>query len=657
MNNQSFFLDTEFVQSYKSKKVKWGGLGYVVYKRTYARSLDNGTTEEWYQTIERVVNGTYSLQKNHCKALNLYWNEDKSQASAKEMYDRIFNFKFLPPGRGLWAMGTNMIYTQGTASLNNCAFVSTEDLDSDPIEPFMFLMDMEMLGVGVGADTKGKGKININKPTILLGETHQIPDTREGWVNLLGHILKGYFVKGSGICEHIDYSLIRPAGLPIKGFGGVSSGKDPLELLVKEIRALLDEYLGEEDTKPITSSIIVDICNYIGKCVVAGNVRRTAEIMFGTPDDEEFLDLKMDLNKVASHRWASNNSILADVGMDYTKLSKRIEFNGEPGIVWLENARSFGRLKDGSNTDDFRVKGTNPCGEQFLESYELCNLVETFPAHHDSIEDFILTLKYAYLYAKSVTLTPTHNARTNQVMMRNRRIGCSMSGIVQAINKFGLDEFRKLCDTGYKKVKDYDKQYSEWLCIPRSVRMTTVKPSGTVSLLCGATPGVHHEHSEYYIRRVRLSKSSPLLDVLSKAGYHTEPCKYQPGSIVVSFPIKVENFKKSKEDVTLWEQVALCAFMQEHWSDNSVSNTITFKKEEAKDIPIVLSFYEDKLKSISMLPLMDNSYEQAPYEAIDQSKYDEMIAVIKDIDDVLLSDTHEETEKFCDGDKCSIPLK
>ena len=651
---QSFTLDTSFVETYKSKKVRWGGLGYVVFKRTYARSLENGNTEEWYQTIERVVNGTYSLQKNHCKSLNLYWNEEKSQASAKEMYDRIFNFKFLPPGRGLWAMGTDMIYKQGSASLNNCAFVSTEDLESDPVEPFMFLMDMEMLGVGVGADTLGKGKINVNKKTVV-EETHIVPDTREGWVELLGIVLKAYFVKGATFPSEIDYSLIRPAGLPIKGFGGVSSGKDPLELLVKEITTLLDTFLGDEESKPITSSIIVDICNYIGKCVVAGNVRRTAEIMFGTPDDEEFLDLKTDMEKLSSHRWASNNSVLAHVGMDYTQIAKRIEINGEPGLIWLDNARTFGRSKD-KNTDDFRVKGTNPCGEQFLESYELCNLVETFPAHHDSLEDFMTTLKYAYLYAKSVTLTPTHNARTNQVMMRNRRIGCSMSGIVQAINKFGLDTFRTFCDQGYQKVKEYDRQYSEWLCIPRSVRMTTVKPSGTVSLLCGATPGVHQEHSEYYIRRVRLSKNSPLLDILIKAGYHTEPCKYQPGSIVVSFPMKVENFKKAKADVTLWEQVALCAFMQQHWSDNSVSNTITFTKQEAKDIPILLSFYEDKLKSVSMLPLNDHSYEQAPYESITQEQYLEMIKPIVDIDDVLVKDTHEETEKFCDGDKCTIKL-
>lgn len=651
---QSFTLDTSFVESYKSKKVRWGGLGYVVFKRTYARSLENGNTEEWYQTIERVVNGTYSLQKNHCKSLNLYWNEDKSQASAKEMYDRIFNFKFLPPGRGLWAMGTDMIYKQGSAALNNCAFVSTEDLESDPVEPFMFLMDMEMLGVGVGADTLGKGKINVNKKTVV-EETHTVPDTREGWVELLGIVLKAYFVKDATYPSTIDYSLIRPAGVPIKGFGGVSSGKDPLELLVKEITTLLDTFLGDQDSKPISSTIIVDICNYIGKCVVAGNVRRTAEIMFGTPDDDEFLDLKTDMEKLSSHRWASNNSVLAHVGMDYTQIAKRIEINGEPGLIWIDNARTFGRSKD-KNTDDFRVKGTNPCGEQFLESYELCNLVETFPAHHDSLEDFMLTLKYAYLYAKSVTLTPTHNARTNQVMMRNRRIGCSMSGIVQAINKFGLNTFRTFCDQGYKKVKEYDRQYSEWLCIPRSVRMTTVKPSGTVSLLCGATPGVHQEHSEYYIRRVRLSKNSPLLEVLTKAGYHTEPCKYQPGSIVVSFPMKVENFKKAKADVTLWEQVALCSFMQQHWSDNSVSNTITFTKQEAKDIPILLSFYEDKLKSVSMLPLNDHSYEQAPYESITQEQYLEMIKPIVDIDDVLVKDTHEETEKFCDGDKCTIKL-
>ncbi len=197
--------------------------------------------------------------------------------------------------------------------------------------------------------------------------------------------------------------------------------------------------------------------------------------------------------------------------------------NGEPGYIWLENARQYGRLKDAPDNADYRIVGFNPCAEQGLESYELCNLVETFPANHDSAEEFYETLKYAYLYAKTVTLIPSHDPRTNSVMIRNRRIGTSMSGIEQAKKKFGTFNFyKKFCDKGYEIIKGYDKVYSDWLGIAKSIKVTTVKPSGTVSLLAGATPGVHAAHARYYYRTMRLAHNSPLIKPLLAAGYRIE---------------------------------------------------------------------------------------------------------------------------------------
>src|SRR5690606_31282770 len=189
-------------------------------------------------------------------------------------------------------------------------------------------------------------------------------------------------------------------------------------------------------------------------------------------------------------RWASNNSVFARPGSDFSRLSSNIALNGEPGLIFLDNARHYGRFKDGFNTFESdrydNVDGFNPCAEQSLEDRELCTLVESYPANHDSVEDFYRTLKFAYLYAKTVTLLPTHDERTNSVMMRNRRIGCSMSGIQQAIKKWGLNKFlANFCDKGYEEIKKWDRIYSKWLGIPRSIKMTTVKPSGTVSLLAG----------------------------------------------------------------------------------------------------------------------------------------------------------------------------
>ena len=161
-----------------------------------------------------------------------------------------------------------------------------------------------------------------------------------------------------------DYSKIRPAGEPISGFGGVASGHEPLEEVHNDIRKVLDKNSGD----PITITTIVDIMNLIGKCVVAGNVRRTAEIVFGDPDSEEYLDLKN--YKVNPHRdqygWTSNNSIFAELGMDYSEATKRIVDNGEPVWLKLENMRKYSRMKNGGDDKDHRAMGGNPCLEQTL---------------------------------------------------------------------------------------------------------------------------------------------------------------------------------------------------------------------------------------------------------------------------------------------------
>lgn len=210
-------------------------------------------------------------------------------------------------------------------------------------------------------------------------------------------------------------------------------------------------------------------------------VHNTAEIVFGDPYSDEYIDLKNPMlfpEALESHRWASNNSIFAEIGMDYEPSSNRTRLNGEPGYAWLENMRAFSRMKDKPDWKDKRVMGGNPCLEQSLESYELCCLVETFPVNHNSLEDYVKTLKYAYLYAKTVTLGNTQWAETNRVALRNRRIGTSVSGVVDFIAKNNIETLRHWLETGYKAVQDYDEMYSEWLAVPRSIKTTSVKPSG-----------------------------------------------------------------------------------------------------------------------------------------------------------------------------------
>lgn len=655
----SFHLDKSFVDNYGTKTPPFGfnGMGELVFRRTYSRIRDDGTQEEWHQCLERVVNGCYRMQERWIQERGLGWDEGHAQRSAQEMYDRMFHMKFLPPGRGLWAMGSELTEKRGLfAALNNCAFVSTSKMGFYPTKPFTFLMDASMLGVGVGFDTNGAGTVMIYKPAPYRGKVHVVKDSREGWVEALERLLSQYFFSMEIVL--FDYRQVRPHGTPIKGFGGVASGPEPLQTLLTKVGSILGKSVGQL----ITVTNIVDIMNLIGCCVIAGNVRRTAEIAFAPSTSNEFLNLKnYEVNpERAEYGWASNNSVFCRVGDNYEPLCKTVQANGEPGFAWLDNMKQYGRMsgsKEDSDYKDQRAQGGNPCLEQTLESFELCCLVETFPAHHDSIFDFMRTLKFAYLYAKTVTLGETHWPETNRVLLRNRRIGCSVSGVAQFIAKRGINELKDWLSEGYIELETHDKIYSDWLCIPRSIKMTSVKPSGTVSLLAGATPGMHYPESEYYVRRVRLSAISPLVATLYENGYPVEQSVTDPNTMVVSFPQYAGDGVRTVEDVCMWEQLELAAFLQKYWADNQVSATITFTPEEGKQIHNALNYYQYRLKGISFLPKCTGSYAQMPYEKITKKHYESMMHNIEKsctLRNVPLEVEDQVREMFCDGDTCGV---
>lgn len=651
------FLSSNFLSEYKTKKVNWGfssgpnSLGEITYRRTYSRD-----GEVWWETVKRVVQGVYTIMYDYCEKNGIPFDEDVSTYDAEQMYDLIFNFKFLPPGRGLWMMGnTDYIYAKGSAALNNCGFTSTKDIDKEFTKPFAFMMDMSMLGMGVGFDTLGAGKIAW-RPETKVKFTEKvkhivIEDSREGWVNSLIETLNYCF----GIIDYFpafDWYLIRPRGSKINGFGGVSEGPDPLKNLHKQLFTLCGKRRGEK----VTSRDITDIMNMIGMCVVAGNVRRTAQIALGLDEDEEFQNLKnYELNpERAEYGWTSNNSVFAEVGMNYGKYVKRIVDNGEPGFFWIENTRQFGRMAEVANNKDWRVAGTNPCGEQPLENYEICCLVETFPHLHETSEEYNRTLKYAFIYAKAVTLIPTHWKETNAVMLRNRRIGTSMTGVAQKVTRIGKKELISWCSEGYKTIKKYDRIYSEWLCVRESIKVTSIKPSGTVSLLAGATPGAHYPTYRHYIRRIRFPEIHPDVKALKAAGYKVEKSINEPSTVVIEFPVAGDEDVPTEREVSIGEKMALAVLLQKWWADNQVSATITFDPEkEAHFIPDLLSAYDSQLKAISFLAFPEtSSYVQMPYEAISKEQYEELTLNIKEVK--WKESIHDQQDAFCDGIACAI---
>ncbi len=649
-NIRKFKLSDTFIEHYTDKEVPWGPLGYVTFKRTYSRRLSEFDpeakgSEEWFQTCRRVIEGMFNMQKQHVFQLGLEWNDNKAQKTAKDAYDRLFNLKWTPPGRGLWMMGTKFIEERTAAGLFNCAFRSTKDLSTKGGYLFAWMMDALMVGIGVGFDTLGANSVTIAEPQFT-NDTHIIDDSREGWVHSVKLLLDGYFF-GSQVPK-FDYSNIRELGAPIKGFGGTSSGPQPLIELHQNLRELYDAKIGQQ----ISSVDIVDTENLIGRCVVSGNVRRSAALALGSHDDFHYLEMKNVQEKLYQHRWGSYHSFHAVVGMDYQWHAEQSQKNGEPGYIWLDNARTRGRMADPPRDDDRSVMGFNPCVEQQLEDAELCCLVETFPAKHDTYEDYLKTLKIAYLYGKTVTLSNTHWPETNAKMLKNRRIGLSQSGVVQAFNKHGRREMLTWCDKAYGYVHQLDEEYSDWLCIPKSVRMTSIKPSGTVSLLNGSTPGVHFPEDEYYIRRIRFSKFNTMLDTLAEAGYNIEDDKYSPNTVCVEFPVHEKYFIKGKKDVSMWEQLEIAAQYQHYWADNSVSITVTFKPDEAPQIKSALEMYETRLKAVSFLKYEETGYEQAPYEAITKKQYDELSANIKPI--TRFKSASGSGTKYCDGESCTI---
>ena len=671
----SFRLLDDFVTKYVGVESPFGlkdagenSLGEITFIRTYSRVKDDGTKERWHEVCRRVIEGMYSVQKNHAKENRLPWNDNKAQKSAQEAYDRMFNLKWTPPGRGLWAFGTPMtMEKRNSASLQNCAMVSTRDLDkNDPGALFAWVMDALMLGIGVGFDTVGQEKNFLIYAPTEPSSTYEIPDTREGWVESV-RLLLNSFLRPNQSIQEFDYSLIRPMGAPIKGFGGVASGPQPLI----DLHTRLRKVIGSRGGEGFDARAIVDIINLIGTCVVSGNVRRSATLALGAAGDQDFINLKNaevfpERNSYDSENpgwaWMSNNSISANVGTNYEDYVDLIVNNGEPGFIWLDVARNYGRLADPADGKDYRVMGFNPCAEQPLESYELCTLVEVHLNRHDSKEDFLKTLKFAYLYGKTVTLMPTHWQQTNGIMQRNRRIGTSLTGIASFADAHGLPTTREWMDEGYGKIRHYDKQYSEWLCVRESIRVTTVKPSGSVSLLSGASPGVHWAvGGEYYLRAIRFGDQDPMLHLFKVAGYKIEKDLVSANTSVVYFPVH-SGHKRSEKDVTLFEKIALAATAQKYWSDNGVSVTLSFDKEsEAKHVAPALHMYEGQLKAVSFLPMGNHTYPQQPYTQITQEEYDHYIGRIGHIDFSAIYDGVENLdsvgEAYCTTDYCEIKIK
>jgi ribonucleoside-diphosphate reductase alpha chain len=620
----------------------FGQLGAVVYYRTYSRLKPDGSQENWADTVIRVVEGVMSIRKDWYVKHHLPWDESRWQGVATRMADAIYEMRFLPPGRGLWAMGTEYVYERGGMALQNCGFCEVNQLSRDAA----WAMDALMCGVGIGFGIKPLREFWTSKRGT---ELYVIPDSREGWVESVRRLIASY-EKGYQPEVIFDYSQIRPAGEPIRGFGGTASGAAPLMKLHERIRQYLES--GNSSTR-----IAADVMNAIGACVVAGNVRRSAEIALGSPYDDEFVNLK-NYDRYpdrAEIGWMSNNSIVLASTEDFKKLpdiAEMIRANGEPGIMNLLNVQKYGRY--GEEMFD-PATGCNPCAEQPLEDKEVCCLVEDFPTKCATLKDFYESLELAQIYAHTVSLLPTHSAETNAVVARNHRIGESLSGIADWFDTVGSSPIITMMRQGYKDIRGLNQHLAREAGVPESIRVTTVKPSGTVSQLAGVSPGMHYPPYTRYVRRIRVGWGTPMMDVLMKAGVPHEKDIYSDNTEVFEFPVE-SRARRSQRDISMHQKGWMVAMLQRHWSDNMVSNTVTFNpKTEGHQIEDFLAFVVPFVKTLSLLPDTDEgAYEQMPYEGITKAEYDRRAKEIATIDWSTFGGSDGQDSKFCSNDSCEV---
>lgn len=639
---------TLYIQSL-TPKFKFGVFGELIYYRTYSRQKENGEQETWNDTIIRVTNGIMSIRKDWYIKNVLEWDDTYWQKYALKFAEKMFCMKFSGAGRSLWALGTDQVYVRGSAALFNCGAVTTKNL----LQSTNWTMDMLMNGVGIGFDTAFDGTDNkYIIPDKNIYEIYQIPDTRQGWVDSVSRLIKSYinlpFV-------NFDYSVIRPSGQILKHFGGIASGYEPLKKLHTRVEAFMDNFVSGKATSTRT---IVDIMNAIGACVVSGNIRRSAEICLGNINNEEFLDLKnyAKYPERSDIAWMSNNSVVLKDSEDFEnvgKLIQRIIVNGEPGILNLKNIQKFGRYGKEMHDD---ATLSNPCGEIALESYELCNLSEVFPTNCESEEEFYEVLEYATFLSSTVALLPTHRHESNKIIYKNRRIGVSLSGIADWKDQIGEFTMIRILRKGYNIVKAANKLFAEQAGIRESIRITTVKPSGTQSLIFGVSPGIHHPIYKYAIRRIRVAMNQTIAKLLIDANIPYEKDVYSDNTWCFEFPI-YQGETREVGDVDIYEQLSDLELMQREWSDNMVSCTINFKKSEESKLIHALAHTIPVIKSVSLLPYSDSSdtpYKQMPYEKITKEEYEKRKEQITSINWNKLNNNISVETVFCSNDKCEV---
>ncbi len=586
-------------------------------------------------------------------------------------------------------------------------------------------MDMLMNGGGVGFDTMWDGEAvapNKEDPfTYVIPDTRQgwvsaLELIIRAYVPIDGKISNKFPV--------FDYSLIRKYGEPIHGFGGTASGPGPLKMLLKQVEIYFDTFIAyqkeapssEEEQKKLQTELytkmvdflheneafsdkpydyealreevissskeyempydrtrlVADVFNSIGFCVVSGNVRRSAQICLGRPGDKTFLNLKRwemhPLRRQIMH--LSNNTVCfwnnADFEKHVSSIADRIRDNGEPGIANMINIQKYGRFSDTTYGPDDAIL-LNPCAEIPLVPYEPCCLGTVVPMNCLSdgeldYEKLHFACKAATFYTTVVTTIRHHWSVTNDAIAPRRRIGVSSTGIAEVYEKFGVPKLITAFKSMYSKVREVNEKLTTSMKIPRSIRVSTVKPEGTISIVTGTSSGVHFPIISQGVRRIAYDNTSPVLKALLEANYESEEDSKSSSRTYIKFPYKSVGRAASK--VGIMEKILLASLVQRHFADNSVSFTGDFNPiTEADMVEKAIASNIPQMKVISMFGkiVLSEQYKHLPFEELPEETYLKSLQGIKEVDWSNVLSLEEDASKdgtaFCTSDSCQLPVK
>jgi ribonucleoside-triphosphate reductase (thioredoxin) len=616
-----------------------------IHTSRYARWLeDEGRRESWTETVERYMTNLIDGKTDKETAINIQ--------------EAILNLSIMPSMRAMMTAGP-ALQRDNTAGYN-CSYMPVDDLKS--FDEAMFIL---LCGTGVGFSVEGQFVSKLPEvPELYSSDTIVVvKDSKEGWAKALRQVIALLY---SGEIPKWDVSAVRPAGARLKTFGGRASGPAPLIDLFNFVVAKFKAAQGRK----LSSIECHDIMCKIGEVVVVGGVRRSAMISLSNLSDDHMRYAK-------SGAWFENDPqrALANNSVSYTEKPDAVSFmrewmalvesgSGERGI-FNRQASKKQAAKNGRRDPDQEF-GTNPCSEIILRPYQFCNLSEVVVRATDTIDTLSEKVRLATILG-TIQSTYTHFPYLRKKWKDNteeeRLLGVSLTGIMD-------NPLMTLKNNGLEKTLEHlrnvavntNNEWAERLGIPVSAAITCVKPSGTVSQLVDSASGIHARHSHYYIRTVRGDNKDPLTQFMKDMGVPSEPCVMKPDTTTVfSFPVKAPDNAVVTEDMTAIEQLELWLAYQRNWCEHKPSVTINVRKDEWFEVGAFVYKHFDEMSGVSFLPYNEHKYQQAPYQEVGKSDYENLLAVMPEaIDWSRLSeyekeDTTKSSQTFaCTGEVCEM---